>query len=293
MLDKNINKFNGLQSFFVEFFAYSITNIGIVKKIYIKPVFNEKKIQDQKIILDNKKLNLLSQVLKSNILSSFFSDRYSLYDISFRKSKSSSSIGFSFNDIKDSSYIEPIKIFQIFECFETDSVVNITKRIQKSIFKQQPQYNPIFMIGFVAENTVMTCIKAYVRFDTSEVQTRLERWSVVNNFIKAIELDEKVLNNTLFELLYKLEDIGFVFCFFGVDSYASGFKRFKLYFRLFEKRDTDMIMENIKLLLFQFGFYYNDSLKKIFKKHKHGIWGLAIAIDTFGCINGIQLYFYS
>ena len=159
MLDKNINKFNGLQSFFVEFFAYSITNIGIVKKIYIKPVFNEKKIQDQKIILDNKKLNLLSQVLKSNILSSFFSDRYSLYDISFRKSKSSSSIGFSFNDIKDSSYIEPIKIFQIFECFETDSVVNITKRIQKSIFKQQPQYNPIFMIGFVAENTVMTCIE--------------------------------------------------------------------------------------------------------------------------------------
>ena len=79
-----------------------------------------------------------------------------------------------------------------------------------------------------------------------------------------------------------------MFYFVGVDSYANGSKRFKLYFKFFGENDLDI--KKTILVLSQFDFCNN--VKKVFEKHKNGIWGLALSTDMFEYVNGIQLYFY-
>ena len=230
---------------------------------------------------------MISQALENKFLSSFVSNRYSLYDVSFRESGTTSSIGFSFNDIQDSSYIEPLQAFKPFENFGIQPITDIIEKIQNSIFQHQPLYNPISMIGLVIDDAILTCIKAYIRFDLSEAQTSLEGGNIVKNIIKTVTPQQPSVS-AFTEITQNLEDLGFVFYFVGVDSYANGSKRFKLYFKFFGENDLDI--KKTILVLSQFDFCNN--VKKVFEKHKNGIWGLALSTDMFEYVNGIQLYFY-
>lgn len=274
--------------FMVEFFAYSFTTSNTLKKVYIK-VQPDKKTNIKKIAVDDEKLNLISRALNNNFLSSFVSDRYSLYDISLRESDLTRSVGFSFNDVKDFVYMEPTQAFKPFENFGVEQIIYYTNKIENCMFHQQPQYNPISMIGLVFDDVVIKCIKAYIRYDLSDAPTLIERGYILENIIKTINPQNPAVK--LFsELAQKLECLGFVFYFVGIDCYAIGVERFKLYFRFLGEINLNKVEKEITLIFSQFGFC--NGIEKTFQKHKNGIWGLAISTDKFEYVNGIQLYFY-
>jgi len=292
-MDNEINKstdfLNKCEDFIIEFFAYNLTTLEIVKKIYLKNIFNAQDYSNRKIVLDDEKLNLISHALNNKYLSSFCSERYSLFDISFREFESKSSIGFCFNDIKDSYYIEPNQIFKSFVDFGIDSIIVNIRRIQKSIFLHQPQYNPIFMIGLVFEGVNLSCIKAYIRFSLLEFSTSIEREYLVQRIVR--EINPKNSSVKYFsELTRKLEALGFTFSFVGIDSHANVVSRFKLYFRYYENNNFDVVAKEVVLILSQIGIYNN--IQEVFNQHNNGLWGLAFSTDTFERVNGVQLYFY-
>lgn len=275
--------------FIIEFFAYNISNSDIVKKVYVKLSGDLKETSQKRMGLDEGKLKLISQAFDNKLLSSFNSDRYSLYDISFRESSTTNSIGFSFNDLKDSSYIEPERAFQMFSNFGITPIVETVKKIQKSMFRQQPNYNPISMIGLALDDDTHKRIKAYIRYDLSETPTMAERIHIVKRIIKAIN-PNKSSEEFFSKVVQRLENLGFMFYFIGVDCNSVEKNSYKLYFKFTGHVDSFLIGEEIALIMFEFGLHNN--VKDIFNKHNSGMWGLAISTDSFENVNGIQLYFY-
>ena len=284
--NQSINIFNAYKGFRVEFYGYNLTTSGIVKKLYIKGKFEVDSLKDKQIILDDRNINLISHALSNKFLSAFNLERYSLFDISLREL---GSIGFSFNDLKDSSYIEPKQIFKPFVDFENQAISDIVKKIQDSIFLQQPQYNPVFMIGLIIDDIELVCIKAYIRFDLAEAATSVERMHIVERIVKVI--NQKVSCVNYFSNIVKqFESIGFIFSFVGVDCDINDSKRFKLYFRFYGENNFSEIVKKLTLILSGLGLY--NGIQEIFNQHSSGIWGIAVSTDTFECIDGIQLYFY-
>ena len=180
--------------------------------------------------MDEGKLKLISQALDNKFLSSFDSNRYALYDISFRESGTRDNIGLSFNDVKDSIYMNPNQIFKSFLNFGIDSFIDTINKIQNCIFKQRPQYNPVFMIGLVIDDVNLTCIKGYIRYDLAKAPTSIERRYIVENMVKVI--NPRISSVEYFSnFVQNLENLGFVFSFVGVDGYSNAAERFKIYFR--------------------------------------------------------------
>lgn len=179
---------NVCENFLLEFRGYNLTASDTAEKIYVKAPFAKRECTDKIIILDHDKIKLLSTALNSKFWSSFSTDRYSLYDISFRNTGFGKSIGFSFNDVQDSFYMEPEEVFAPFSDFGISSLCKNIRRIQKSMFLQFPQYNPVFMIGIVLDDMMLTCVKSYIRFDLEKVPTSIERGHMIERMIQAVNL---------------------------------------------------------------------------------------------------------
>ncbi len=277
----NINK-----DFILEFFAYNVSVSDITKKVYIRvsPYMQDAK----KIKLSNEQLKLISFALDNKYLSSFQSNRYSLFDVSFRELNDTSNIGFSFNDVYDYTYIEPLQVFKPFAEFGIDEFIHTLNSIQKAMFLKKPQYNPIFMIGTVIDNSKLKNVKAYIRYDLEEAPTILERGNIIK--MVATTINSNITSTTsFFDIAEKLENLGFIFSFVGIDCYASGVERYKIYFRSYDEKNWEVIAKEVTLTLLQLRL--NDRIQNIFSKHKNGMWGIALSTDSFEYVNGVQLYF--
>lgn len=286
---QSVNGLNTDETFILEFLAYNVSASDITKKIYVKVPSGVQKENSKKIALRRDQLHLISQALDNRYLSSFQSDRYTLFDISFRELGSTSKIGFSFNDVKDYTFIEPIQVFKSFKDYGIKEFINTLDALQNSMFPQKPEYNPIFMMGIVIDTTKLKSIKAYIRYDLEEAPTPFERKNMMESVIRAIN-PKRTRETSFFNNAGKVEDLGFVFSFVGVDYCADGAKRYKLYFRSYEENDLGAITNEVALMSSQFG--QNDSVRNIFSKHKNGMWGIALSTDSFEYVNGVQLYFY-
>lgn len=277
------------EDFVVEFFGYNFTPFGSTKKIYIKPSFVKRVKHDKDIVLDYEKMTFLLDSLDAEELKAFGTDRYSLYDISFRWSDCVESIGFSFKDYNDSIFLSPEKVFEPFKNIGMNHIVTIVKRIEKIIFPEQPVFNPISMIAVVIDKGKMICLKAYIRYDKEKIATSLERLSIMEKIVK-IFVVKKLDEERLLLFSRRLERIGFVFSFIGVDCYKNEDERFKLYFQLCGRKENKVYDEIISLLS-DCKLDHND-LQRILKKQENGIWGIAISVGRMDVIDGIQLYFY-
>lgn len=272
--------------FIIEFFAYNISISEITQKMYIRLSSDVK--DEKKVELGDKELQLISSALDNKYLSSFRSNRYYLFDISLRELNNISNVGFCFNDAYDYIFINPSQIFEPFVEFGIDELVNTIKVVQKAMFQQKPHYNPIFMIGMVMDKSILKSIKAYIRYDLAEVPTSLER----ENIIKAVSIaiNPKIKSNSsFFDVAEKLENLGFIFSFIGIDCYVDGAERYKFYFRSYEDKNWEVIEKEITGLLLHLGL--NDRVQTIFNQHKNGMWGIAISTDSFENFNRVQLYF--
>lgn len=281
-----ISTVNIRDEFTIEFFAYNISISEITKKIYIKLLSDVKDVK--KVVLSDKQLQLISFALDNKYLSSFCSNRYYLFDISLRESNDTSNVGFSFNDVCDYTFIDPLQIFEPFVEFGIDNFINTTKVVQKAIFQQKPHYNPIFMIGMVMDKSTLKSVKAYIRYDLAEAPTSFER----ENIIKAIStaINPKInCTSFFFDVAEKLENLGFVFSFIGIDGCVNGVERYKIYFRSYEDKNWEIIEKEITELLSHLRL--NDRVQTIFNNHKNGMWGIALSTDFFENINRVQLYF--
>ncbi|MCL2023034.1 MAG: hypothetical protein FWG82_01515 [Oscillospiraceae bacterium] len=275
--------------FALEYFGYNFTASGLAKKVYVYPPSELQDNDSRTVSLDGEKLNLFSSALNSKFLSSFRSERYSLFDVSFRESGCANSIGFSFNDIMDFDYIEPEKIFQPFENCGISFIGDVVKKLQANIFLYHPKYNPVFMFGLVINNTNLECAKGFVRFDQAEAPTAEERESIIERIVKTINHKDSCVK--LFtSVAKKLERLGLTFAFVGVDCYINGSVRFKLYFRCYGERDLAKIAEEVSSILSQFGL--SGSVQDVFSQPQGGVAAIALSSDSFEDINGVQLYFY-
>ena len=276
--------------FEVEFFGYSFSLLGVEKKVYVKAPMVLQNCGKRTISLSVEELNLVSSALRNTFISSFRSERFSLFDISFRTAGLSSSIGFNFNDIMDFYYIEPEQIFKPFENYGVGFISNVIKKLQASMFQYPPGYNPVFMFGLVISGSAdLECVKGFIRYDPAEAPTALDRASIIERIAKPI--NPKGSGAKLFtDVANELECIGFEFAFVGVDCYINGSVRIKLYFRCYGKYDLNETVEKISSMISQFGL--SGRVEDCFSQHHSGIWGIALSTDLFEDVNRVQLYFY-
>ena len=279
-------------NFALEFYGYNFTSSRIEKKLYVKVPFAKKKFHDNQIILDDNKLNLISGALNNSFLSCFFSDRYYLYDISFRDTVSAKSIGFNFVDLKDSTFLEPFQAFKPFSTLGINPACKLVEKMQEIMFLQKPTYNPLSMIGVVYNGTEITSLKSYIRFNQEETPTSLHRGIIIKRIVKAMSKNNNSVEYFA-KFSEKFEKVGFIFYFIGIDSYKDGSERYKLYFRILDKNNEyHKNLKGITALLSQFGFNFNNDIEDIFNQHNNGIWGLAVSTIDFNSVNGVQLYLY-
>ena len=85
-------------TFVPKFFAYSIDNSGVTKKLYIYPPYMEQSSIDGKIVIDDEQVEALFAALNTRFLSSLDSERFTLYEISLRESGHGRSVSFNFFD---------------------------------------------------------------------------------------------------------------------------------------------------------------------------------------------------
>jgi hypothetical protein len=133
-------------------------------------------------------------------------------------------------------------------------------------------------------------MKTYIRFDIEEASSPVERVCMIERILKLIDASNLLFVECFFELSKRLENMGFVFAFVGVDFYVKNHKRFKLYFKFCGNNDMAEILNEISAMLSQFGL--SDSMKEVTNKTYNGVWGLAISIDSVEYVNGVQLYLY-
>lgn len=277
------------ENFEVEFYAYNISKCKIIKKVYVLAPCKARKPEKNYITMNNKQIQMLSSALENEYLCGFPSERYSLFDISFRKDGTSNSIGFSFNDHFDYNYIKPTQVFKHFEGLGVGLFIDTLTKIQHNMFRGDFQYNSIFMIGMVVEDTELKSIKAYIRYDLDEAQNKADRREI-------LDLIAETINPSYSSISYfscmaeKLENINLKFSFVGVDCYSDKTQRYKVYFRDYEGVNQGMILNELLALFLEFGI--TEDVQNIFKYHKNGIWGIALSTDSFEYVDGVQLYFY-
>ena len=283
---ENIKLIN--RRFTVEFIGYNFLPGEVVKKIYLKHERRRAKDYKTDIYLKTSQIEGLALALSNKFISTFNSDRYSLYDVSFREMQSFETVGFSFIDTHDYEYIEPEMVFDSFIEFGIDEFLKDIFFIENGLFRNKPQYNPIFMFGTVFERSILKSLKAYIRYDLTEVPNIIDRLNKLNSIANIFDVRSSSTSD-FYKAAEDLESMGFVFSFVGVDCYENNEKRYKIYFRNIEENNNVLINEGMLQLL-------NKQLRvdasKIFRTQNNGLWGVAIATKSFEYVNGIQVYFY-
>lgn len=290
IINRSDNLSSQHESFLVEFFGYNLTAFGIDKKIYLKAPFARKVYTDKIINLDDEKLKLVSTALNNKFFTSFISSKYFLYDICLRESDCAGGVGFNFVDLKDSTYIRPsLAVEPFLKFWNNTSFYETIKLVQNGMFQQKPNYNPISMIGVVVDGDEITSVKSYIRFNTEDAPSAIEREHMMERIIKSVKPNIQT-TECISKFAKKLENLGFEFSFVGTDCYNNGSERFKLYFRFRGNNDLNYILKEVVELFSQMGLYSN--IYEVLDENYSGIWGLAISTNTYENVNGIQLYFY-
>lgn len=277
---------NKLNQFPVEFYAYNCSTQGLTRKVYFYPTQQN---QNSSITLSPEQIDLVSQVLDNETLVSYRSDIYTLCDFSLRNDGNVENVGFSFKIIDDSSYTNPLCVFEQFTNFDVKKFSDVIVRIQKALFYDEPEFNPVSMIGLLFGRTCLKSIKSYVRFDYSKVRTFSARVGLLKRVITTINPGSTVQNDFL-DCAKVIERLGFQFVFVGIDCDAYGDNRFKLYFRTYDKFEPTITAKETRRILDKFNLYSN--VDEMFSKSKNGMWGFAISTADFTKVEGIQLYFY-
>lgn len=284
--EKNNPVSNLLEQLETEFHAFNYTASGIVEKEYVR-VSDQRKDESLYPTIDDTKLLMLLKALENKYISSLASTRYSLYDISFRKTNSKESVGFSFNDVEDYDYLSPYEIFKPFDKFDINTTTETEITIQNALYNNPPQFNPVFMIATLVENGNLISVKTYTRLDLKENSTTEKRINLIQTVAKAIN---PICSKTnIFDVSEALENVRLKFNFVGVDFSIDNRQRFKLYFRNYEETRLSDIKDTLKEIIVRLGFKHN--LEQL-EAENNLVWGIAVSTDNFQNVNGIQLYLY-
>ena len=197
-------------TFVPKFFAYSIDNSGITKKLYIYPPYMGQSSLDGKVAIDNEQLEALSAALNTRFLSSLDSERFTLYEISLRESGQGRSVSFNFFDRRDSEYVSPQEIFTFVDDFDVAPLVSATQMMEKCVFQERPPYNPTWMFGVLLDQGDLSAVKSYIRIDPEKALSTQDKQNIILRIAKthgvSYELKERLLQTTSL-----LESWGFPF----------------------------------------------------------------------------------
>lgn len=275
-------------AFVPKFFAYSIDNSGVTKKLYIYPPYMGQSSIDGKIVIDDKQAEALSAALNTHSLSSLDSERFTLYEISFRESGQGRSVSFNFFDRRDSEYVSPQEIFSFVDDFDVTLLVSSTQMMEECVFQERPPYNPTWMFGVLLDQGNLSAVKSYIRIDPEKTLTTQDKQNIILRIAKAHgvsdELKEKLLQTTGL-----LESWGFPFRIIGIDCGRDGHLRYKLYFRSNGKEDSSSLRAWLLEVLQDTTI--RESVNEMFEKHRLGMWGIGLSLGQFDGLEGFQPYF--
>lgn len=275
-------------TFVPKFFAYSIDNSGITKKLYIYPPYMGQSSLDGKVAIDNEQLGALSAALNTRFLSSLDSERFTLYEISLRESGQGRSVSFNFFDRRDSEYVSPQEIFTFVDDFDVAPLVSATQMMEKCVFQERPPYNPTWMFGVLLDQGDLSAVKSYIRIDPEKALSTQDKQNIILRIAKthgvSYELKERLLQTTSL-----LESWGFPFRIIGIDCGHDGHLRYKLYFRSNGGEDSSSL--RAWLLEVMQDTSIRESVNEMFEKHRLGMWGIGLSLGQFDGLEGFQPYF--
>lgn len=275
-------------TFVPKFFAYSIDNSGITKKLYIYPPYMGQSSLDGKVAINNEQLEALSVALNTRSLSSLDSERFTLYEISLRESGQGRSVSFNFFDRRDSEYVSPQEIFTFVDDFDVAPLVSATQMMEECVFQERPPYNPTWMFGVLLDQGNLSAVKSYIRIDPEKTLTTQDKQKIILRIAKAHgvsdELKEKLLQTAML-----LESWGFPFRIIGIDCGRDGHLRYKLYFRSNGGEDSSSLRAWLLEVLQDTTI--RETVNEIFEKHHLGMWGIGLSLGQFDDLEGFQPYF--
>ena len=277
-------------TFVPKFFAYSIDSSGITKKLYIYPPYMGQSSLDGKVAIDDEQLEALSAALSTRFLSSLDSERFTLYEISLRKSGQGRSVSFNFFDRRDSEYASPQEIFAFVDDFDVAPLVSATQMMEECVFQERPPYNPTWMFGVLLDQGNPSAVKSYIRIDPEKILTMQDKQNIISKIAKAHGVSDE-LKEKLLQTAELLENWGFPFRIIGIDCGRDGHLRYKLYFRSNGNEDSSSLREWLLEVLQDTSI--RESVNEMFEKHRLGMWGIGLSLGQFDGLEGFQPYFLS
>lgn len=277
-------------SFVPKFFAYSIDDSGITKKLYIYPPYMGQSSLDGKIVIDDKQLEALTAALSTRSLSSIDSERFTLYEISLRESGQGRSVSFNFFDRRDSEYASPQEIFAFVEDFNVAPLISATQMMEECVFQERPPYNPTWMFGVLLDRGNLSAVKAYIRIDPEKTLNTQDKQNIILRIAKAHGVSDE-LKERLLQTAMLFEGWGFPFRIIGIDCGRDGHLRYKLYFRSNGSEDCSSLRACLLEVLQDTAI--KNSVNQMFEKHRLGMWGIGLSLGQFEGLEGFQPYFLS
>lgn len=274
--------------FKTKFLAYSLSASGIQIKRYVYPPFRIP-ISGINAGTDTKQLRALSLALESPHFSTLDTERFSLYEISFRGARGTDSLSFNFMDSKGSEYLSAAELFGSINGFDVHRLIEATEKLEKSVFPFGVSYNPNWMFGLLFEQSSLVAVKEGMRFDPDGTLDFTRRQEVISRITEAHGAPER-LKDELHAWSRWLYGCGFFFRILGIDQDASGELRYKFYFRSDGKEDSDVLRSRLVDTM-------EDSIIKrrvdeIFRSNQSGMWGIGISVGNMSKIDRFQLYFH-
>ena len=277
-------------TFVPKFFAYSIDNSGITKKLYIYPPYMGQASLDGKVAIDDEQLEALSAALSTRSLSSINSERFTLYEISLRESGQGRSVSFNFFDRRDSEYASPQEIFTFVDDFDVTPLVSATQMMEECVFQERPPYNPTWMFGVLLNQGTLSTVKAYIRIDPEKALTTQDKQNIILRIAKTHGVSDE-LKERLCQTAELFDSWGFPFRIIGIDCGRDGHLRYKLYFRSNGGEDSSSL--RAWLLEVMQDTTIRESVNEMFEKHRLGMWGIGLSLGQFDGLEGFQPYFLS
>ncbi len=268
----------------------NVNRVGITKKLYVYPPYMGQSSLDGKVAIDGEQIEALSTALSTRSLSSLDSERFTLYEISFRESCQGRSVSFNFFDRRDGEYVSPQKIFAFVDDFNVAPLVSATQMIEKCVFIECPPYNPTWMFGVHLDQGTLSAVKAYIRIDPNKSLTMQEKQNIILRIAKAHGVPNE-LKERLCQTAGLFDSWGFPFRIIGIDCGRDGHLRYKLYFRSNGSEDCSSLRAWLLEVLQDTTI--KESVNEMFEKHRLGMWGIALSLGQLDGLEGFQPYFLS
>lgn len=272
-----------------EFYAYNLDSSGIKFKRYVYPPSEAPSSVIMDVGIDENQFRALSLALESSCFSTLDTNRFSLYDISFRGVGNTTAVSFNFTDTRASEYLSTAEALKSVSGFDVDPLVEAAERLEKSVFPFGVDYNPNWMFGLLFERDLLVSVKAYLRFDIDGALGLSGRQETITRIMRNHNAPEE-LENELLDYGRWLDDCGFFLRILGIDQKVGGKLRYKFYFRT--KGDENPGSVGKRLVVMTKDHSVAAEVEEVFQRHRNGMWGLGISVGSLNKANGFQLYFY-